>query len=308
MEILMKADEICHVEMTSFHNVLGDENYPFEKGRYWLYTSKVCPFAHRTEIMRALTRLTDHIGLTIAGAVQTEQGWDLGGRYETADSAASPIADINRLPDIYKLAAPGYIGRASVPVLFDTKTNTIVNNESSEIIRQFDQVAIEYFEHTALYPEDKQSLIDALITELADELITPIYRAGFAKDQHTYQSYFEKVFVCLTKLDKRLGETGPYIAVDNLTLADVHAYPHIVRFDAAYHSLYRLNKHFIRDYVNIADYMARLGEIPAFGGTLDIQAVKDGYFLAWNQPTEGKFTPLGPEVNPRSGVAVTFNT
>ncbi len=304
----MSANEICHVETTTFHNELGSQDYPFEKDRYWLYTSKVCPFAHRTEIMRSLTGLTNHIGLTIAGAVQTEHGWDLGGRYQSADSAASPIADINRLPEIYKLAAPGYIGRASVPVLFDTKTNTIVNNESSEIIIQFDQVATHHFAHTTLYPKDTQTLIDVLITELADELITPIYRAGFAKDQQTYQSYFEKVFTCLTELDKRLGETGSYIAGDNLTLADVHAYPHLSRFDATYHSLYRLNKHFIRDYTNIRDYMARLGEIPAFGETLDVQAFKDGYFLAWNQPTEGNFTPVGPEVNPRSGVANTVNT
>jgi glutathionyl-hydroquinone reductase len=304
----MSANEICHVETTTFHNELGNEDYPLEKDRYWLYTSKVCPFAHRTEIMRALTGLTEHIGLTIAGAVQTEQGWDLGGRYESADSAASPVAGMNRLPDIYKLAAPDYLGRASVPVLFDTKTNTIVNNESAEIIRQFDKIATQHFEHTTLYPKDKQTLIDELITELADELITPIYRAGFAKDQQTYRSYFEKVFACLTKVDKRLGDTGPYITGDNLTLADVHAYPHIARFDAAYHSLYRLNKHFIRDYPNITDYMTRLGEIPAFGETLDVQAVKNGYFLAWNQPTEGNFTPLGPEVNPRSGIAITVNT
>jgi len=300
----MSANEICHVEVTTFHNELGSEDYPFEKARYWLYTSKVCPFAHRTEIMRALTGLTDYIGLTIAGAVQTEHGWDLGGRYESADSAASPIAGINRLPDIYKLAAPDYIGRASVPVLFDTKTNAIVNNESSEIIRQFDQVATQHFDHTTLYPNDKQMLIDEIIIELANELITPIYRAGFAKDQQTYRSYFEKVFTCLTKLDKRLGDTGTYITGDNLTLADVHAYPHLSRFDAAYHSLYRLNKNFIRDYANITDYMARLSEIPAFGGTLDVQAFKDGYFLAWNQPTEGYFTPDGPEVDPRSGIAI----
>ena len=143
----MSVNEICHVEMTSFHNILGSEGYPYEKDRYWLFTSKVCPFAHRTEIMRALTGLTDDIGLTIAGAVQTEQGWDLDRRYVSADSAANPVAGINRLPDIYKLAAAGYIGRASVPVLFDTKTDTIVNNESSEIIRQFDQVATQHFDH-----------------------------------------------------------------------------------------------------------------------------------------------------------------
>lgn len=300
----MSANEICHVEITTFHNELDSEDYPFENDRYWLYTSKVCPFAHRTEIMRALSGLTDYIGLTIAGAVQTEHGWDLGGRYESTDSTTSPIAGINRLPEIYKLAAPDYIGRASVPVLFDTKTKTIVNNESSEIIRQFDQIATQDFEHTTLYPKENQSLIDVLIKELAVELITPIYRAGFAKDQQTYQSYFEKVFAYLTKLDKRLGETGPFITGENLTLADVHAYPHLSRFDAAYHSLYRLNKNFIRDYPNITYYMTRLGEIPAFGETLNVQAFKDGYFLAWNQPTEGNFTPVGPEVNPRSGVAI----
>tara|TARA_R110002072_G_scaffold97995_2_gene215751 strand:+ start:32862 stop:33776 length:915 start_codon:yes stop_codon:yes gene_type:complete len=300
----MSANEICHVEMTSFHNILGSEGYPYEKDRYWLFTSKVCPFAHRTEIMRALTGLTDHIGLTIAGAVQTEQGWDLDRRYVSADSAANPVAGINRLPDIYKLAAAGYIGRASVPVLFDTKTDTIVNNESSEIIRQFDQVATQHFDHKTLYPENKKSLIDSLINELADELITPIYRAGFAKDQQTHHLYFEKVFSSLTALDKRLGETGPFIAGEQLTLADIHAYPHLSRFDAAYHSLYRLNKHFIRDYPNITDYLTRLGELPAFSDTLDVQAFKDGYFLAWNQPTEGHFTPVGPQVNLRSGVAL----
>lgn len=300
----MSANEICHVEMTAFHNELGSDDYPYEKDRYWLFTSRVCPFAHRSEIMRTLTGLTEHIGLTIAGAVQTEKGWDLGERYESDDSAASPVTGITRLPDIYKLAAPDYIGRASVPVLFDTISNTIVNNESAEIIRQFDQLATQNSEYTTLYPANKQSLIDTLINELADELITPIYRAGFAKAQATYQAYFEKVFACLAKLDKRLEKVGPYIAGEALTLADVHAYPHLSRFDAAYHSLYRLNKHFIKDYPNIADYMARLGEIPAFGDTLDIQAVKDGYFLAWNQPTEGNFTPGGPEVNLRSGVAI----
>lgn len=300
----MSANEICHVEITSFHNELGSADYPYEKDRYWLYTSKVCPFAHRTEIMRKLTGLTDYIGLTIAGAIQTEQGWDLGGRYESADSASSPIEGIDRLPGIYKLAAPDYTGRVSVPVLFDTKTNTIVNNESSEIIHQFDQVAVKHYEHTTLYPKEKQTLINELIDELANELIIPIYRAGFAKNQQTYQLYFDKVFNCLAKLDKRLGETGPYITGDQLTLADIHAYPHLARFDAAYHSLYRLNQNFIQDYPNITNYMARLGEIPAFGDTLDVQAFKEGYFLGWNQPIEGYFTPIGPEVNPRSGVAI----
>ena len=300
----MKADEICHVETTTFHNELESEDYPFESGRYWLFTSKVCPFAHRTEIVRALTGLTEHIGLTIADPVQIVEGWNIEKRYESVDSAACPIDGMKRLPELYQLAAPDYTGRASVPVLFDTKTNTIVNNESAEIIYQFDEVAAQHLDHPTLYPENKRELIDNLIDELANELITPIYRAGFAKDQQTYLSYFKKVFSCLDKLDERLKTTEPYIAGDQLTLGDVHAYPHLARFDAVYHSLYRLNLKFISDYPHIAGYMNRLGEIPAFADTLDVDAFKEGYFLAWNQPTDGYFIPAGPVVAPRSGVAI----
>lgn len=300
----MKPNEICHVETTTFHNQLASAAYPFEKGRYWLFTSKVCPFAHRTEIVRALTGLSEHIGLTIASPVQTAEGWDLENRYESADSTACPVKELKRLPNLYQLAAADYTGRASVPVLFDTKTNSIVNNESAEIIQQFDEIAADHFEHPTLYPADKRQLIDQLINELADGLITPIYRAGFAKDQQTYLSYFKKVFASLEKLEQRLDKTGTYIAGEQLTLADVHAYPHLSRFDAVYHSLYRLNLKFIRDYPNITDYMNRLGEIPAFADTLDVEAFKEGYFLAWNQPTEGYFIPAGPIVDTRSGVAV----
>ena len=301
----MNTKEICHVENTAFHEVLGSKAFPFEKDRYWLFTSKVCPFAHRTEIARALTGLTEHIGLTIADPVQTAEGWNIEKRYESADSAPSPITGSGRLPAIYELAAADYTGRASVPVLFDTKTNSIVNNESAEIIRQFDEVAINNLDHPTLYPENKRKLIDELNDQLANELITPIYRAGFAKDQQTYLSYFEKVFASLDKLEERLKKAGPYIAGEQLTLADIHAYPHLARFDAVYHSLYRLNLKFISDYPSITNYMTRLGEIPAFANTLDVEAFKEGYFLAWNQPTEGYFIPAGPLVDPRSGVTVT---
>ncbi len=300
----MKPNEICHVETTTFHNKLASDDYPFEKDRYWLFTSKVCPFAHRTEIARALTGLTEHIGLTIAHPVQIAEGWNIEKRYESADSTACPIEGLRRLPELYQLAAPDYTGRASVPVLFDNKTNSIINNESAEIIAQFDEVAASHFDHPTLYPADKRQLIDELRDELANELITPIYRAGFAKDQQTYLSYFEKVFAGLEKLEQRLEKTGSYIAGEQLTLTDIHAYPHLARFDAVYHSLYRLNLKFIRDYPNITDYLNRLGEIPAFADTLDVEAFKEGYFLAWNQPTDGYFIPAGPLVDPRSGVAV----
>lgn len=301
----MKSNEICHVETTFFHNKLDSKNYPFETNRYWLFSSKLCPFAHRTEIVRALLELTDFIGLTIAASVQTAEGWNLDERYETPDSSRSPVDGVSRLPAIYELSTTDYSARASVPVLFDTKTNTIVNNESAEIIFQFNELAVRHFDHPSLYPSEKRELIDELINQLANDFINPIYRAGFAEDQQTYHSNFELVFAYLNKLNQHLSKSGPYIAGDQLTLADVHVFPHLSRFDSAFHSLYRLNHKYLGDYPHITDYMSRLSEISAFAGTLDIQALKEGYFLSWNQPTNGHFVPEGPIVDPLSGIAIT---
>lgn len=300
----MKTSEACHVESTYFHNQLASESYPFESGRYWLFSSKLCPFAHRTEIVRSLAGLTEHIGLTIAGSIQNKHGWNLDKRYKSAGSEVSPIPELVRLPELYELAEPGYTGRCSVPVLFDTKTNTIVNNESAEIIRQLDQIAVDLTHHQTLYPIEERKFIDERITGLVEQFINPIYRAGFAKEQQTYLTNFQSVFAYLNKLEQWLrGAEGPYLVGGQVTLADVYAYPHLSRFDAVYHSLYRLNLKFVRDYPHIASYLSRLGQIPAFVNTLDIEEAKQGYFLSWNQPTNGYFIPVGPIVDSRSGVA-----
>ena len=304
LETIMKTDELCHVAITSFHDELGGDKYPFEAGRYWLFTSKVCPFAHRTELARKLTGLASEIGLTIAGSVQTEKGWNIGQPYMGHESKPNPISGVDRLPDVYELASPGYAGRASVPVLFDTKTQTIVNNESAEILQQLDAIATKETEHASLYPEARRKEIDAIIDELNNEFISPIYRSGFAKDQQTYDENTARVFDALARLESHLNKGGIYLAGDQLTLADLHAYPHLSRFDGVYHSLYRLNSAFIRDYPSITLYLERLGNIDDFADTLDIKSAKAGYFLSWNQPTNAHFVPSGPIVNSRSGVAV----
>lgn len=295
--------ELCHVARTDFHAALGDPAYPVEPDRYWLFTSKLCPFAHRTEIVRALKGVQDRVGLTIADPVQTSAGWNLIDHHRSADSAPSPLEGVSHLPGIYAHASPGYAGRASVPVLFDTHTRTIVNNESAEIIRQFDRV-FPSEDTEMLYPEAARKAIDGLTDFLDEALITPIYRAGFAADQSTYVAHHDAVFAALDTLEERLATAGPYLLGDRVTLADVHAFPHLARFDSVYHSLYRLNARFVRDTPALSGYMARLGEIPAFADTLDIEALKAGYFLSWNQPTVGGFVPAGPPVDPRSGVAL----
>tara|TARA_R110001583_G_scaffold195551_1_gene376015 strand:+ start:27297 stop:28208 length:912 start_codon:yes stop_codon:yes gene_type:complete len=300
----MESNEICHVTTTSFHHQLDSSPYPFEAERYWLFTSKLCPFAHRTEIVRALLKLTEVIDLTITGSIQTDKGWDLGERYKLHGSSPCPIEGITRLPAIYELSTPGYSGRVSVPVLFDTKSNTIINNESSEIILQLDEIAVRHFDSPTLYPPEKRGLIDQLINQIENEFISPIYRAGFAKDQKTYHLNFKRVFIYLNELNQHLSEAGSYIAGEQLTLVDVYAFSHLSRFDSVYHSLYNLNLKYLSDYPHISAYMSRLGDIPAFAETLDVEALKEGYFCSWNQPTDGYFIPEGPIVNPRTGIAV----
>lgn len=296
-----ETTELCHVPQTSFRGELGSEQYPYESGRYWLFTAKLCPFAQRVEIARAARGLQDHIGLTIADSVQTEKGWDLVNRFVSDDSAASPVPGIERLPGIYDLANPGYTGRASVPVLFDLKTQTIVNNESAEIIRQLDQASFADPNTPTLYPSEKSSEIDSFTEELEHRFIAPIYRAGFASNQTSHEENFEMVFAFLEKLDRRL-EASTYMIGNEPTLADVHAFTHLARIDSVYASLYRLNRKAVRDFANISAYMERVSRLKGFSDTLHIPAIREGYFLSWNQPSDGKFVPVGPPVDERTGV------
>lgn len=301
----MTDKQPCHVAVSSFRDVLGSEEFPLEEGRYWLFTAKVCPFAHRTEIVRRLTGLDKTIGLTVAASVQDEAGWNFADCYENADTSPNPLKDMGLLSALYAEVAPGYNGMESVPVLFDLKTHRIVNNESSDIIVQFDALATQAGGgYNSLYPEAQRAQIDALIKRLNEDFVFPVYGAGFAEDQQSYRNNADKVFDTLSFLEGHLAQSGTYLFGEQLTLADVHAYPHLARFDAIYHSLYRLNLAYLRSYSNIAAYMARLAEIPAMAQTLDIESAKAGYFLSSNQPCDGSFVPAGPLVDARSGIAL----
>lgn len=299
----MSDEEFCHVDVTSFHNQIGSEQYPFEAGRYWLFTSKLCPFSQRTEIARIRAGLESYIGLTIAGPTQTEKGWNLA-EYHLADgSQPSPLAQIDRIPQVYELAQPGYSGAMSVPVLFDTKTHTIVNNESSEIVQMFDALAVTHLDGVSDYPLPLREDIDATCRFLAEDLISQVYKAGFAKSQTDYDGAADRVFAALATLNDRLSTGGRFLVGDHITLADIHAFPHLARFDAVFHSLYRLNHAFIRDYDHLGSYLARVSKETGFGRTLNIDATKQGYFKSWNQPSNAAFVPIGPEVDPATGVA-----
>ncbi len=173
----MLANEICYVPQTSFRDQVGSTTYPAQADRYWLFTSKLCPFAHRTEIMRSLKGLQEQIGLTVVDAVQTADGWNLKQSYvsEEIKTSLNPLPAVERLPGIYKLASPGYKGRASVPVLFDMQRQRIVNNESSDIVKQLD-ASFSYKGQTLSFY--LLSLRDRIIDFLASKFIDSIAEWG----------------------------------------------------------------------------------------------------------------------------------
>lgn len=296
-----EAPEMCHVPATTFRGRLGSVAHPYESGRYWLFTAKLCPFAQRVEIVRIARGLTPHIGLTIAGSIQTPEGWDLVDRFKSAENAPSPVPGVDRLPGIYALAQPGYRGRASVPVLFDREARTIVNNESADIVHQLDAAPFADPATRPLYPQTARREIDAVTDFLESDFIAPIYRTGFAEDQQAYRRNSQQVYAALDWIDRRLADQ-PFLVGNEPTLADVHAFTHLARFDAVYYTLYRLNRRFLRDYRNLPAYMERLAETPGFSETLSIPTAKEGYYLSWNQPTNGAFVPDGPPVDARTGV------
>ena len=292
--------EICHVGRTSFHDEVGGGPFAPGAGRYWLFTSKLCPFAHRTEIVRVLKGLERCVGLTVAGSIQTEQGWDLTIPYRASNVSPNPLNGVARMPDLYELSSPGYSGRASVPVLFDKQTETIVNNESAEIVLQLNSAFDDYGDcghpDLDLYPEAIRPAIDAVNGLLADEFIGPLYRAGFAQDQQSYEDAFDRVFAALDDLDGILADGRSYLTGRDLSLADVHAFPHLARFDPIYYSLYKLNLRHVSDYPHLSEYMERLWQEAAFRETFDLQAVKEGYYLSWNQPNPLGVVPKGPAI------------
>ena len=293
-------EETCHVGTTSFHGEVGRGPFAPGGGRYWLFTSKLCPFAHRTEIVRVLKGLEQCVGLTVAGSVQTEQGWDLTIPYRASNVSPNPVNGVARIPDLYQLSSPDYSGRASVPVLFDKQTKTIVNNESAEIVLQLNSAFDDHRDcgHPGLdlYPHATRPAIDAINGLLADEFIGPIYRAGFARDQKSYEDAFDRVFAALDDLEGILADGRWYLTGGDLSLADVHAFPHLARFDPIYYSLYKLNLRHVSDYPHLSEYMERLWQEAAFRGTFDLQAVKEGYYLSCNQPNPLGVVPKGPAI------------
>ncbi|MCX8903927.1 glutathione S-transferase family protein [Vibrio parahaemolyticus] len=260
-----------------------------ESGRYHLFVSLACPWAHRTLIFRKLKGLEPHIDVTVVCPDMLSQGWQMG--------LPEPLFGHIRMHQIYTQAKPDYTGRVTVPVLWDKKTNTIVSNESSEIIRMFNSAFNDLTgNHDDYYPEPLRGVIDEWNDYIYPNVNNGVYRCGFATSQEAYEEAFESLFSALDKIDAHLA-THRYLAGNKITEADWRLFTTLVRFDAVYVGHFKCNKQRIADYVNIQGYLKELYQIDGIADTTDFYHIKRHYYFSHTGINPTQVVPKGPDLD-----------
>ncbi|MHB8621803.1 MAG: glutathione S-transferase family protein [Sulfuricaulis sp.] len=262
-----------------------------EPGRYHLYVSLACPWAQRTMIFRRLKRLEEAISISIVDPVMSDQGWVFT---DAAGGTADTVNGATYLHQIYTRAQPDYSGRVTVPVLWDKHTGTIVNNESSEILRMLNSAfdALTSVK-TDYYPPAWRNAIDTINALIYEQINNGVYRVGFAGSQSVYESAVKRLFGALDELEKHLNQTR-YLVGDSITEADWRLLPTLLRFDAAYFTHFKCNLRRIEDYPNLANYMRDLYQVPGVSETVNLDHIKRHYYLSHRHLNPSGIVPLGP--------------
>ncbi len=267
----------------------GSTAFKAEAGRYHLFLAPNCPWAHRTQILRRLKGLDEVISVTLAD-LPRKTSWAYS---KGIGRDLEPVDGVFELHQAYISADPNYTGRVTVPTLWDKETWTIVNNESSEIIRmlntEFDQWGDASLD---LYPADLRAEIDAVNERIYATVNNGVYRCGFAKSQEAYEDAFHKLFATLDHLDEALGARR-YLCGERITEADWRLYVTLVRFDAAYYGNFKCNQRHIYEYPNLANYLRELYQTPGIADITDIAGIKAGYYRIGAVNPTG-IVPLGP--------------
>jgi putative glutathione S-transferase len=278
----------------------GEAGFAAEAGRYHLYVALTCPWASRTLIGRKLKKLDDAIAVLVVEPVLTDEGWRFG------DDPGADRDELNGavcLHQIYTRADPQFTGRATVPVLWDKKRGTIVNNESADILRMLNSGFGDLADATVdLYPADLSEAIDALNARIYAKLNNGVYRAGFATTQEAYEEAFDEVFAMLGELEARLDDGKTFLFGGRFTEADIRLFVTLVRFDPAYYGLFKCNWRRIADYANLSAYLARVLGIPGVRETVNIDHIKRGYYSIKALNPTG-IVPLGPLLPDLAGAA-----
>ena len=282
---------------TSFRNTVtadGSSGFKAEPGRYHLYVSHACPWAHRTMILRALRKLEDVISVSVVDPFTSDEGWHFS---DGPGCIPDTVSGTRYLREIYKLAKDDYTGRVSVPVLWDKREKTIVNNESAEIIRMLN-VAFNAWGNGEpdLYPAPLRDEIDAINEPIYEHVNNGVYKTGFARSQAAYEDAFDALFATLDALEARL-DAQRYVAGERITEADWRLFPTLVRFDAVYVGHFKCNRRRIEDYPNLGNYVRELYQYPGIADTVNMAHIKGHYYGSHVSVNPTRIVPKGPELD-----------
>ncbi|RRV67251.1 glutathione S-transferase family protein [Stutzerimonas stutzeri] len=269
----------------------GQGGFKAEAGRYHLYVSLACPWAHRTLIYRKLKGLEPLIDVSVVSWLMAEHGWTFD---KSTGSSGDALDDLDYLHQRYSRDDPKYSGRVTVPVLWDREHQCIVNNESAEIIRIFNDAFDELTGSTLdFYPDALHGEIDALNARIYPAINNGVYRAGFATTQDAYEEAFDDLFRELDWLERRLGKQR-YLTGEYLTEADWRLFTTIIRFDAVYHGHFKCNLRRIEDYPNLSNWLRELYQWPGIAETVDFTHIKNHYYASHRQINANGIVPQGP--------------
>ena len=270
----------------------GTDGFDAESGRYVLYVATSCPWAHRAVLYRVLEKLENHIVLVDTEQKVNGEGW---GFTENGHRVPGTKHSANWLHEVFTLSDPGCTTRVTVPTLWDSRTQTVVSNESSEIIRMFDSAFVDVAESSPLLcPDNLRAEIDAMNTFVLENINNGVNKCGRSTSQNAYDDAFENLFDALDALEERLGRQR-YLIGNSLTEADWRLYPNLIRFDPIYFVGYRCNLRRIVDYPNLSNYLRDLYQTPGIAEVSDIDGMKAGTFgkagpIGWDG-----IIPCGPE-------------
>ncbi|WP_339528470.1 glutathione S-transferase family protein [Pseudomonas mucidolens] len=269
----------------------GDGGFAAEAGRYHLYVSLACPWAHRTLILRKLKGLEGLIEVSVVSWLMRENGWTFD---KAHGSSGDALDDFTYMHQRYTADTADYTGRVTVPVLWDKQLKRIVSNESAEIIRMFNS-AFNGLTGNALdfYPETLRATIDALNERIYPAVNNGVYRAGFATSQQAYETAFDEVFAELDWLEQHLS-AHRYLAGAYLTEADVRLFTTLIRFDAVYYSHFKCNLRRIADYPNLSNWLRELYQWPGVAETVDFAHIKGHYYASHQTINPTGIVPKGP--------------
>ncbi|PMR72507.1 glutathione S-transferase family protein [Billgrantia endophytica] len=269
----------------------GQPGLPAEADRFHLYVSLACPWAHRTLIMRRLKGLDALVGASHVSPLMLDQGWSY---HEDEGASGDPVNGVEFHRELYTLTDPRYTGRVTVPALWDKREGRIVNNESADLVRMFND-AFDGLTGNRLdfYPQELRETIDAVNEDVYEHINNGVYKSGFATEQAVYETHVVALFEALDRVEARLAGSR-YLAGEWLTEADIRLFTTLVRFDAVYHGHFKCNLRRIEDYPNLSNYLRELYQWPGVAETVSMDHIKRHYYYSHDTINPTRIVPKGP--------------